>query len=265
VPILELPVVWGPDWRHSWFRVLSVMAFPEDSDSRRRFFLELVERSLKGPASDSAIAKLGWNLQMAEWQADALADLKDLLWDAQPARMEAVPLRETAISNLSRGMLAGQILWEILRRSQRKKMRKHASLTQAKYFAEKALEERRIRLRNTDRSTKALKERSIEIIWKSFATVSHFYAALREHPEVLRPCRFELPREDLIGFLASAEYFRRAGERFLSQGGRESLLDPAKTWTVDPALTLPQQKYSFPVHLPHELKIINSYKHKMNP
>lgn len=80
------------------------------------------------------------------------------------------------------------------------------------------------------------KKRSLQEIWQKYQSVACLWATYNI-------CRtFPKSGDDLIHFLAIADYFRQLGESYRPERSRETLLDPRITWKVVPEIQLPTVK-----------------------
>jgi hypothetical protein len=266
VPILKFPVVWGADARQAYFRVLTVMAFPSDEESRKQHFAELVEASLKPrePGLDASrqarFAYLHSRLDLAEWNPSDLDGLKEILFNEMPPRLNGKSVGPQATENHGHGLLAGQVLGTVLHLAQRDKSR--ATIRRAKHLVAKELEQKYkwkspVRPKPT---VPGISIRSIENAWGAFKSVAHFYLA-----EILQK-RFMLDTsritsEAMEHFLATAESLRRRGEAYKPKGAKDPVLDPAENWCVDPLIYLPEVQISFPRLRPDQRRFLSTYKH----
>jgi hypothetical protein len=119
------------------------------------------------------------------------------------------------------GMIAGKILWLALLDHHTGKKRGLEAIKadiSKEYSGEKRFERLSVSTINNT-------------IWRTFRSVSHFWAA---YPM----CAAD--RNDLPRFLAVAEYLRHAGEACPMRQHPGTVLDGASTWRVPPQLALPE-------------------------
>ena len=83
------------------------------------------------------------------------------------------------------------------------------------------------------------KERNLIKIWQHYQSVAHFWAAHMVQGG------FPANSEELVRFVAMAEFIRNCAEAHRPERAREPLLDPKITWKLPPSVDIEPATYDF--------------------
>jgi hypothetical protein len=245
--------------------LLGTMVFPSDSKKRRDFVLQLVETIIKVPPL-AKVARQNWNLQMSRLGESgvSLAEFNRILFKSLPPQLNATKsLREEALANFDKGLVAGQILLTLIQLVDGAPA--DATLNKARHLAMVNLRKKSLTANGETKRGIPLSPRSIENMWAQFRTVCHLYAAFVEtRAEHARDSRSgELSRQTMLKILAIAEALRRRGQEHRSRGSLAPTLDETAMWTVPPHIDLKSIVVTFPpVRVTKaDLAELKNYKH----
>jgi len=244
-----IPLTWSSgEERLNFLQLVVTMIYPKNSRLRDQLFAAFLQAWLKSERSNA--------VPLNREEREGLE--RRVLYGLPPALFSEC-IGPGAIQSFGHGLIAGQILWQVLRLAEHAPMQ--ASLSRARFLVERGLGRRQIDLRGLgNRRIIPSSSASISNAWSEFRSVSHFYAALIMAGTLERIDSHELARAEFLRLIALARLLCKEAEAHRSLRASDPIFKAGEAWTAPIPYDFADFSLQFPKIEAKELGLLTEYR-----